>query len=147
MISCSARRKIAARSPSTLPGKGHAEPSVKWRKADFSGYFSTGTVGPEETVLIVTNALAPLPRADLRCLDPATGDELWKKENLGYFHFAVMSVADGKLLISDDGGDPDCWPKPRVRAIGNWPSRKSASARSTVRRWPMVGCSFATTPK
>jgi outer membrane protein assembly factor BamB len=88
----------------TLPGKGHAEPSVKWRKADFSGYFSTGTVGPEETVLIVTNALAPLPRADLRCLDPATGNELWKKENLGYFHFAVMSVADGKVLILDDGG-------------------------------------------
>ena len=48
---------------------------------------------------------APLPRADLRCLDPATGNELWKKENLGYFHFAVMSVADGKVLILDDGGN------------------------------------------
>ncbi len=88
----------------TLPGKGHAEPSVKWQKADFSGYFSTGTVGPEGTVLIVTNALAPLPRADLRCLEPATGKELWKKGNLGYFHFSVMAVADGKVLILDDGG-------------------------------------------
>lgn len=89
----------------SLPGKGHAEPAVKWRKTDLSGYFSTGTVGPEGTVLIVTNALAPLPRADLRCLDPANGKELWKKENLGYFHFAVMAIADGKVLILDDGGN------------------------------------------
>jgi outer membrane protein assembly factor BamB len=88
-----------------LPGKGHAEPAVKWRKTDLSGYFSTGTVGPEGTVLIVTNALAPLPRADLRCLDPADGKELWKKENLGYFHFAVMALAEGKVLILDDGGN------------------------------------------
>ncbi len=87
-----------------LPGKGHAEPAMKWSKPDLSGYFSTGTVGPEGTVLIVTNSLAPLPRADLRCLDPANGKELWKKENLGYFHFAVMAVADGKVLILDDAG-------------------------------------------
>jgi outer membrane protein assembly factor BamB len=89
----------------TLPGQGRPEPSVKWRKTDLSGYFSTGTVGPEGTVLIVTNALAPLPRADLRCLDPSNGNELWRKENLGYFHFGVTSVADGKVLILDDGGN------------------------------------------
>ena len=89
----------------SLPGKGRAEPAVKWRKTDLSGYFSTGTVGPDGTVLIVTNALAPLPRADLRCLDPANGKELWKKENLGYFHFAVMAIADGKVLILDDAGN------------------------------------------
>jgi outer membrane protein assembly factor BamB len=89
----------------SLPRKEHAEPAVKWHKTDFSGYFSTGTVGPEGTILIVTNALAPLPRADLRCLDPADGKELWKKENLGYFHFAVTALADGKLLILDDGGN------------------------------------------
>jgi outer membrane protein assembly factor BamB len=87
-----------------LPGKGHAEPAVKWRKPDLSGYFSTGTVGPDRTVLVVTNALAPLPRADLRCLDPSSGKELWKKDNLGYFHFAVMAVADGRVLILDDAG-------------------------------------------
>jgi outer membrane protein assembly factor BamB len=88
----------------TQPSKGHPEPAVKWRKPDLSGYFSTGTVGPDGTVLIVTNSLAPLPRADLRCLDPANGNELWKKENLGYFHFAVTAIADGRVLILDDGG-------------------------------------------
>jgi outer membrane protein assembly factor BamB len=89
----------------SLPSKEHPEPAVKWRQSDFSGYFSTGTVGPEGTALVVTNALAPLPRADLRCLDPVTGKELWKKQNLGYFHFAVMAVADGRVLILDDAGN------------------------------------------
>jgi outer membrane protein assembly factor BamB len=88
-----------------LPGKGRTEPAVKWRKTDLSGYFSTGTLGPEGTVLVVTNALAPLPRADLRCLDLASGNELWRKDNLGYFHFAVLAVANGRLLVLDDAGN------------------------------------------
>jgi outer membrane protein assembly factor BamB len=89
----------------TLPANGRSDPAVKWRKTDLSGYFSTGTVGPEGAVLIVTNSLAPLPRADLRCLDPSNGNELWKKENLGYFHFAVVAVAKGRVLILDDAGN------------------------------------------
>src|SRR5262249_35524117 len=80
------------------------EPAVKWRKTDLSGYFSTGTLGPDGTVLVVTNALAPLPRADLRCLEPTTGKELWRKDNLGYFHFGVVAAANGRLLALDDGG-------------------------------------------
>jgi outer membrane protein assembly factor BamB len=88
----------------TLPHQGRPEPALKWRKTDFSGYFSTGTPGPAGTALVVTNALAPLPRADLRCLDLSDGKEVWHKANLGYFHFAVMGVANGRLLILDDGG-------------------------------------------
>jgi outer membrane protein assembly factor BamB len=87
-----------------LPGSDRKDPSVKWRKTDMSGYFSTGTLGPGGTVLIVTNALAPLPRADLRCLECASGKELWRKDNLGYFHFAVLAAANDRLLILDDGG-------------------------------------------
>jgi outer membrane protein assembly factor BamB len=87
-----------------LPSKNRATPKLKWTKADFSGYFSTGTVGPDGTILIVTNALAPVPRADLRCLDP-TGGELWRKGGLGYFHIGVLAVADGKLLVLNDAGD------------------------------------------
>jgi len=88
-----------------LPGKGRAVPNLKWTKADFSGYFSTGTKGPEGTALIVTNALAPVPRADLRCLDTAHGDELWHKGGLGYFHVGVLATANGKLLLLNDAGD------------------------------------------
>jgi outer membrane protein assembly factor BamB len=89
----------------TLPDPGRPEPSVKWRKTDLSGYFSTGTLGPDRSVLIVTNALAPLPRADLRCLDQVSGSELWRKDNLGYFHFAVLATANDRLLILDDAGN------------------------------------------
>ena len=88
-----------------LPRKGRAKPQLKWTKADFSGYFSTGTKGPDGTALIVTNALTPVPRADLRCLDPARGDELWHKGGLGYFHVGVLAATNGKLLLLNDAGD------------------------------------------
>ena len=46
-----------------------------------------------------------LPRADLRCLDPADGTEHWRKEGLGYFHIGVAATGDGKLLLLDDSGN------------------------------------------
>jgi outer membrane protein assembly factor BamB len=88
-----------------MPGKGKATPQLKWTKADFSGYFSTGTLGPDGTALIVTNALSPVPRADVRCLDLAHGDELWHKGGLGYFHVGILAAANGKLLLLNDAGD------------------------------------------
>jgi outer membrane protein assembly factor BamB len=105
------RRPVGLSTQSTgtlafeVPRNGRAAPQLKWTKSDFNGYFSTGTVGPEGTVLVVTNSIRPLPRADVRCLDPARGDELWRKEGLGYFHVSVLATANGKLLLLDDGGN------------------------------------------
>jgi outer membrane protein assembly factor BamB len=75
-----------------------------WWKQDLNSYFSTGTLGPENSVLVVTNQQTPLPRADLRCLDLATGNELWLKKGVGYFHAGVLATGDGKLLFLDDTG-------------------------------------------
>jgi outer membrane protein assembly factor BamB len=80
-------------------------PRSPWWKQDLTSYFSTGSAGPKGTVLVVTNIQTPLPRADLRCLDLAKGDELWRKEGLGYYHMGVITTGDGKLLILDDGGN------------------------------------------
>jgi outer membrane protein assembly factor BamB len=55
-------------------------------------------------VLIVTNQQTPVPRADLRCFDVAKGDELWRKDGLGYYHFGVIATGDGKILLLNDGG-------------------------------------------
>lgn len=87
-----------------LPEVGGAAKSPWW-KEDLTSYFSTGCPGPKDAVLILTNQLVPLPRTDLRCLDIATGNELWKKQGLGYFHLGVITTGDGKLLFLDDSGN------------------------------------------
>jgi len=75
-----------------------------WQAKDLSGYFSSG-VATKDRLFLVTNVLKPVPRADLACVDAATGKELWKKEGLGYFHFGVIRTANGKLLVLSDAGD------------------------------------------
>ena len=54
---------------------------------------------------IVTNLVMPLPRADIRCLDLATGDELWHQQGLGYFHVGVIRTGDNRLFLLDDAGN------------------------------------------
>ena len=76
-----------------------------WWKHDLTSYFSTGSTGPKGAVLVVTNQLTLLPRTDLRCLDLSSGDELWKREGIGYYHVGVITTGDGKLLLLDDGGN------------------------------------------
>jgi outer membrane protein assembly factor BamB len=88
----------------TLPSTGDGKPSVAWWKQELSSYFSSGAKGPENLVYVVTNQTMPLPRADLRCLDLNQGSEKWHQTGLGYFHFAILVTADGKLLIFDDSG-------------------------------------------
>src|SRR5262245_53074985 len=46
-----------------------------WQAKALSGYFSSG-VAAKDRVFLVTNVLQPRPRADLACVDAATGKEL-----------------------------------------------------------------------
>lgn len=87
-----------------LPSSSSAS-RLAWQKQDAASYFSTGTLGTGGSVLIVTNQQVPVPRADLRAFDVAKGDELWRKDGLGYYHFAVIATGDGKLLVINDGGN------------------------------------------
>lgn len=88
-----------------IEAPGSSEPpKVAWWRDSLSSYFSTGSVGADGRVFVITNAVMPLPRADVRCLDPLNGDELWKKDGLGYFHAGLIVTGDDKLLILDDSG-------------------------------------------
>lgn len=78
-------------------------PKQVWQGKNLSGYFSTGVAG-KDRLFLVTNQTKPVPRADLTCVDAATGKELWKKESVGYFHFGTIRTANDKLLILDDAG-------------------------------------------
>lgn len=75
-----------------------------WWDQELTSYFSTGTVGADDRAFLVTNVLAPLPRADVQCVDSATGQPLWKQTGLGYFHIGVIALAENRLLILTDAG-------------------------------------------
>ena len=75
-----------------------------WQAKDLSGYFSSGVASGKDRIFLVTNVTKPVPRADLACVDAATGKEKWKKEGIGYFHFGVIRTGNGKLLVLDDAG-------------------------------------------
>lgn len=87
------------------PSAGSNETRVAWWRDKLSSYFSTGSVGADGRVFLITNSVMPLPRADVRCLDPESGDELWKKDGLGYFHTGLIVTGNDKLLILDDSGN------------------------------------------
>jgi outer membrane protein assembly factor BamB len=74
-----------------------------WQAKNLSGYFSSG-VATKDRLFLVTNTLKPIPRADLACVDLATGKELWTKQGVGYFHFGMIRTNNGKLLVLDDSG-------------------------------------------
>jgi outer membrane protein assembly factor BamB len=85
--------------------EGGAAPQLKWWKQDLASYFSSGTLGSDNLAYLVTNLVMPLPRADVRCVDIATGEQLWHQQGLGYFHVGVIRTGDGKLLLLDDAGN------------------------------------------
>lgn len=84
------------------PG-GAVAPEKAWQGKALGGYFSTGLAAGER-LFLVTNTLKPIPRADLVCVDAATGKEAWRKPAVGYFHVGLVRTANGKLLVLDDSG-------------------------------------------
>lgn len=81
------------------------EAAKAWQERRLSGYFSSGVAAGTGRLFLVTNTLKPVPRADLCCVDAATGKPKWKKEGVGYFHFGMVRTGNGKLLVLDDGGN------------------------------------------
>lgn len=89
----------------SVPGKVGEETKVDWWNHGNSSYFSSGAPGPEKTVFLLTNQIMPLPRTDVCCIDVGTGEELWRKNGLGYFHIGLIATANNRLLMLDDGGN------------------------------------------
>ncbi len=92
---------LTLRIPDDTPA---ATPALEWWKQDLSSYFSTGTVDSRGRVYLVTNQIMPLPRADIRCLDVASGEQRWVQAGAGYFHVGMILLSDGRLLTLNDAG-------------------------------------------
>jgi outer membrane protein assembly factor BamB len=80
------------------------KPAVEqvWKQPALNCYFSTPVVADKDHLFLVTGVLAVNPTVTLRCVEAATGKELWKKANVGKFHAALLRMSDGKLLMHED---------------------------------------------
>jgi outer membrane protein assembly factor BamB len=77
-----------------------------WKNPSITCYFSTPVPADKEHLFVVTGALSLNPTVTLRCIETATGKEVWKKPNVGKYHAALLRFADGNLLMhSDTTGD------------------------------------------
>ncbi len=86
--------------------------SRAWTNPDLTCYFST-PVPVGDQLYMVTGEFGVLSASStLHCVETKTGHELWKKENVGKYHAALLRTGDDKLLMLDDFGnltliDPD----------------------------------------
>lgn len=84
------------------------KPAVEeaWKNPALTCYFSTPVPAGKDHVYMVTG-VASITDASitLRCVEVATGKEIWKKEKVGKYHAAILRLADGNLLLHADNGD------------------------------------------
>jgi outer membrane protein assembly factor BamB len=84
--------------------------SEAWTNPQLTSYFTTPVAFGKEHLYLVTGTPSyggkrTPPRADLHCVEVATGKILWKREKVGRYHAGLMRTGDGKLLMLEDRGD------------------------------------------
>jgi outer membrane protein assembly factor BamB len=84
---------------------GDAGPTVKqlWVNPAYNCYFSTPVAVGQQLYLVTGSLLAK--KATLRCVETATGKELWKRENVGKYHASLLRTGDNKLLMLEEAGE------------------------------------------
>jgi outer membrane protein assembly factor BamB len=83
---------------------GKPEATSLWKNPNLTCYFSTPVPVGKEHVYVVTGSMGLKPAAHLHCVEAKSGKVLWKKENVGRYHAAMLRTADNKLLMLDDFG-------------------------------------------
>lgn len=86
-----------------------AKPGVKqeWMKPELNCYFSTPVAVGKDHLYMVTGTKPPafVTAATLRCIDAATGAELWKREKVGTYHASLLRTGDNKILLVEEPGN------------------------------------------
>ena len=84
------------------------KPAAKeaWMKPELNCYFSTPVaVGPKHLYVVTgTKPPALVSTATLRCVETATGKELWKRDRVGTYHASLLRTGDDKLLLVEEAG-------------------------------------------
>jgi outer membrane protein assembly factor BamB len=84
---------------------GRRQVAEVWKKPELTCYFSTPVAVGKEYLYLVTGALPPASKATLRCVEAATGKELWQRPGVGTYHASLLRTGDGKLLMLEEKGD------------------------------------------
>jgi outer membrane protein assembly factor BamB len=83
---------------------GKPQAAEAWKKPELTCYFSTPVaVGKDQLYMVNGSLLAKT--ATLRCVETATGKELWKRPGVGTYHASLLRTGDGKLLMLEEKGD------------------------------------------
>jgi outer membrane protein assembly factor BamB len=79
----------------------------KWKNAALTCYFSTPLPVGTDHIYLVTGTKPPALKveATLRCVETATGKELWQKPRVGKYHASLLRTGNDKLLMLDDAGN------------------------------------------
>jgi outer membrane protein assembly factor BamB len=77
---------------------------VVWKNPALSCYFSTPVPVSKDHLYMVTGTILPPPNVVLRCVETATGKEVWSRPKVGKYHAALLRTGDGKLLLHSDDG-------------------------------------------
>jgi outer membrane protein assembly factor BamB len=79
----------------------------KWMKPDLNCYFSTPVAVGKDHLFVVTGTKPPAltSKATLRCVESATGKELWNRDKVGTYHASLLRTGDGKVLLLEEAGD------------------------------------------
>jgi outer membrane protein assembly factor BamB len=82
---------------------GKLAANQEWKNPALTCYFSTPVAVGKDHIYLVTGALIS-PQATLRCVEAATGKELWKKGPVGKYHATLLRTGDDKLLMLEEAG-------------------------------------------
>jgi outer membrane protein assembly factor BamB len=121
--------------------KGPTEVEKLWSAPGLTCYFATPVpVGTNHLYLIASSLLTK--KADLHCLDLATGASLWKRPGVGTYHGSMLRTADNHLLLLEEKGDLVLFPHDakgyrelaRAKVCGNtWAHPALANGRLYIR--------------
>jgi len=75
-----------------------------WKNPALTCYISTPVAVGRDHLYVVTGTLKKPPTAALRCVETASGKELWNLPEVGQFHATLLRTGDDKLLLLGDGG-------------------------------------------
>lgn len=76
-----------------------------WKNTNLTCYFSTPVPVDKDHVYMVTGEASLTGSITLRCVESATGKEIWNKPKMGKFHAALLKLSNGNLLLHTDGGE------------------------------------------
>jgi outer membrane protein assembly factor BamB len=129
----------------------------EWQKPELNCYFSTPVAVGKQHLYVVTGTKPPalVTKATLRCIEAATGKELWNRDKVGTYHASLLRTGDDKLLLVEEPGNlvllqPD--PKEyrelaRSKICGNtWAHLALADGRLYIRDGKELVCVDLSTP-